>query len=117
MAYRNGMLMKVAWASAVSVFGGMLLLWPGGSDAQEGGRGPRGKLSTPQAELLTWLMPPGVDKSYDAIDADKLHGYVREQAAISLKSRDAGNQYWGRIAGMPSGTETQNWIKDKFKKG
>lgn len=39
MAYRNGMLMKVAWAGAVSVFGGMLLLWPGGSDAQEGDGG------------------------------------------------------------------------------
>jgi Peptidase family M28 len=115
MAYGNGILMKVAGASAVSLFCGVLLLWPGGSDAQEGGRGPRGKLSSPQAELLTWSMPPGVDKSYDAIDADKLHGYVREQAAISLRSRDAGNQYWGRIAGMPSGTETQNWIKEKFK--
>ena len=117
MAYRTGTLMKVTCAAAVSVFCGVLLLWPGGSDAQEqeGGRGARGKLSTPQAELLTWLMPPAVDKSYDAIDANKLHGYVREQAAISLRSRDAGNQYWGRIAGMPSGTETQNWIKDKFK--
>ena len=117
MANRNGTLIKVTCAAAVSVFCGVLLLWPGGSAAQEqeGGRGPRGKLSTPQAELLTWLMPPAVDKSYDAIDANKLHGYVSEQAAISLKSRDAGNQYWGRIAGMPSGTETQNWIKDKFK--
>lgn len=117
MAYRNGTLMKVTWAGAVSIFCGVLLLWPGGSNAQEqeGGRGPRGKLSTPLAELLTWLTPPGVDKSYDAIDANKLHRYVEEQAAISLKYRDAGNQFWGRIAGMPSGTETQNWIKDKFK--
>ena len=115
MAYRNGTLMKVTWVGAVLVFCSALLLWPGGSDAQEGGRGPRGKLSTPQAELLSWPTPPGVDKSYDAIDAAKLHGYVQEQAAISLKSRDAGNQFWGRIAGMPSGTETQNWIKDKFK--
>jgi hypothetical protein len=115
VAYNNGTLKKVAWAGAASVFCGVLLLWPGGSDAQEGGRGPRGKLSTPRAELLTWLTPPSVDKSYDTIDAAKLHGYVREQAAISLKSRDAGNQYWGRIAGMPSGTETQNWVKDKFK--
>ena len=59
MAYRNGILMKVAWAAAVLLFGGALLLWPGGSDAQEqeGGRGPRGKLSTPQAELLSWSMP------------------------------------------------------------
>ena len=117
MAHRNGTLVKVTWAGAVLVFCGALLLWPGGSDAQEqeGGRGPRGKLSTPQGELLTWLMPPGVDKSYDAVDAARLHRYVEEQAAISLKYRDAGNQFWGRIAGMPSGTETQNWIKEKFK--
>jgi hypothetical protein len=108
--------MKVAWAGAVSVFGGVLLLWPGGSDAQEGGRGPRGKLSTPQAELLTGLMPPGVDKSYDAIDGQQV-ARVRARAGGHLVCgrRDAGNQYWGRIAGMPSGTETQNWIKDKFK--
>ena len=118
MAYRNGILMKVAGASVVSLFCGALLLWPGGSDAQDNpaaDRGPRGKLSSPLAELLTWPMPPGVDKSYDAINAEKLHGYVREQAAISRKYRDAGNQYWGRIAGMPSGTEAQNWVKDKFK--
>ena len=115
MAYRNVMLLKVAGAGAASLFCGVLLLWPVGSDAQERARGPRGKLSTPQAELLNWPMPPGVDKSYDAIDGERLHRYVREQAAISVKSRDAGNQFWGRIAGMPSGTETQNWIKDKFK--
>ena len=118
MAYRNGTLVKVAGAGAASVFCGVLLLWPGGSDAQDNPaaqRPPRGKLSTVQAELLNWLTPPGVDKSYDVIDGDKLHRYVREQAAISVKYRDAGNQFWGRIAGMPSGTETQNWIKDKFK--
>src|ERR1043165_10300148 len=94
MAYRNGTRMKVTWAGAVSIFCGVLLLWPGGSNAQEqeGGRGPRGKLSTPLAELLTWLTPPGVDKSYDAIDGNKLHGYVREQAAISLRSRDARSE-------------------------
>ena len=61
------------------------------------------------------MTPPGIDKSYDAIDGEKLHRYVEEQAAISLKYRDAGNQFWGRIAGMPSGTESQNWVKDKFK--
>ena len=118
MAYRKGTLVKVAGAGAASVLCGVLLLWPGGSDAQDNPaaqRPPRGKLSTVQAEFLNWLTPPGVDKSYDAIDGDKLHRYVREQAAISVKYRDAGNQFWGRIAGMPSGTDTQNWIKDKFK--
>src|SRR5688572_32649667 len=85
MAYRNGILMKVAGASAVWLFCGVLLLWPGGSDAQDNpaaARPPRGKLSTVQAELRNWLTPPRVDNPYDAIDGNKLHRYVREQAAI-----------------------------------
>ena len=59
--------------------------------------------------------PASVDKSYDAVDANKLHRYVEELSAISDKYRDAGNQWWGRIPGMSSGTETQNWAKEKFK--
>ena len=59
-------------------------------------------------------MPPGVDKSYDSIDGKKLHGYVEELSAISERYRDAGNQWWGRIAGTPSMTESQNWFKQKL---
>jgi hypothetical protein len=93
-------------------------LFPGmPSQAQDGEGGPaaKGKISRLPASELTWKLPPGVDKSYDSIDGHRLHRYVEEQAAISLRYRDAGNQWWGRIAGMPSGAETQKWVEERFK--
>ena len=75
----------------------------------------KGKISRVPASELIWQMPEGVNASYNSIDGPRLHHYVEEQAAISLKYRDAGNQWWGRIAGMPSGAETQAWIEQKFK--
>lgn len=91
-------------------------LFSGASRAQSPEpRQAKGKLSSVPAENLEWPFPPGVDKSYDSIDANKLHRYVEELAAISDRYRDAGNQWWGRIDGMASGTESQNWVKEKFK--
>ena len=75
----------------------------------------KGKISRVPASQLIWQLPSNVDKSYDSIDGHRLHRYVEEVAAISLKYRDAGNQWWGRIPGMPSGAETQAWIEQKFK--
>ena len=75
----------------------------------------KGKISQVPARALIWQTPQGVDKSYDAIDGKRLHAYVDELAAISLKYKNEGNQWWGRIPGMRSGTETQNWAKEKFK--
>ncbi len=87
--------------------------------AQEGEVRPptaaRGKISKVQAQPLNWPLPPGVDKSYDAVDGQQLHKWVEELAAISLKYKNEGNQWWGRIPGTSSGTETQNWAKEKFK--
>ena len=92
---------------------GIQLLRPANSYGQNG-RSSKGKLSGVQAEDLNWPMPPGVEKSYDAIDGTKLHGYVEELSALSERYRDAGNQWWGRIAGTPSMTESQNWFKQKL---
>jgi len=75
----------------------------------------KGKISQVPAQPLIWQTPPNVDNSYDAIDGKRLRAYVDELAAISLKYKGAGNQWWGRIPGMASGTETQNWAKEKFK--
>ena len=75
----------------------------------------KGKISRVPASELIWQMPANVEASYNSIDGHLLHRYVEEQAAISLKYRDAGNQWWGRIAGMPSGAETQAWVEQKFK--
>ena len=41
---------------------------------------------------------------------------VDQITAISRKSRDDGNQYWGRIPGTPYDRMTQDWVIDQFQK-
>lgn len=114
MSHRNtGRFAVLICACVIVLVFGAQLLSTRSSRAQEG-RSAKGKLSTVTTEDLNWPMPPGVDKSYDSIDAKKLHGYVEELSAISERYRDAGNQWWGRIAGTPSMTESQNWFKAKL---
>lgn len=100
------------WAIALAC--GALLFTAPASHAQEVRPAAKGKISKVPAKPLDWPFPANVDKSYDAVDGKKLHRYVEELAAISEKYRDAGNQWWGRIPGMPSGTESQNWAKEQF---
>lgn len=101
----------------IALVAGMALFVLGTSYAQDGEVRPaaKGKISQVPASELIWQLPPNVDKSYGSIDGHRLHRYVEEVAAISLKYRDAGNQWWGRIPGMPSGAETQEWVERKFK--
>lgn len=101
--------------AAVLAFG--MLLFAMAAFGQEGEVRPtsKGKISRVPAKTLIWQTPASVDKSYDAIDAKKLHRYVEELSAISDKYKAEGNQWWGRIPGMSSGTETQNWAKEQFK--
>ncbi len=93
----------------------LLVALAGVSLAQDEPPVAKGTLSRVTAAKLTWQLPANVDKSYDSIDGNRLHRYVEEQAAISLRYRDAGNQWWGRISGMPSGAEEQAWVEQKFK--
>src|SRR6202521_2775030 len=104
-------------ACIIALVCGVPLFTPATSHAQDGEVRPaaKGKISQVPAQPLDWPLPPNVDKSYDSIDGKRLHRYVEELAAISIKYKDAGNQWWGRIPGMPSGTETQDWAKEKFK--
>jgi hypothetical protein len=96
---------------------GIPLFTAGTAHAQDGEVRPtlKGKISRLPASELIWQLPPNADAAYDSIDGHLLHRYVEEQAGISLKYRDAGNQWWGRIAGMPSGAETQAWVEQKFR--
>ena len=92
----------------------------GPSVAQEPARGrapsPRGQISQIPAEAeLAWPLPASA-KTYESIDGNRMKGYVEELASIARKSRDAGNQFWGRIVGTPSMDETQQWVADKFKR-
>lgn len=74
----------------------------------------RDRLSRLPAADLSWPSTAPTHR-YDAIDGERMKGFVEELAAISRRSRDAGNQRWGRIAGTPSGAETQRWMADKFR--
>jgi len=117
MPYKNGKWSIFTWACAIVFTCGMQIVGPTRSHAQNQPqrRPAKGKLSSMQSEPLDWPLPPGVDKSYNTVDANKLHRYVEELSAISDRDRERGNQWWGRIDGMPSGTESQDWIKEKFK--
>jgi hypothetical protein len=86
-----------------------------GQEESGAARRPRGRISTqPASTELAWPTPPAL-KAYDSVDGQRMKGYVEELAAISRRSRDAGVAQWGRIAGTPSGAETQEWVTAKMK--
>src|SRR5215470_1185665 len=65
----------------------------------------------------SWLQWPlaASERAYAGIDGRRLRGYVDELAAISRRSRDRGEQWWGRIQGMPADKETERWLIDKYR--
>jgi peptidase M28-like protein len=63
---------------------------------------------------LRWPLPAG-DERYGAIDGRHLHALVVEQAAMSRRYRDQGHpQFWGRITGTSSDSESARWLAEKF---
>ena len=62
-----------------------------------------------------WPYPAG-DAVYTDLDGMKIKGYINEITAISRKSRDDGNQYWGRITGSPYDKMTTDWVAAQFKR-
>jgi hypothetical protein len=92
----------------------VIALTAGPGDSQERAA-PRGQIATVPADTeLSWPVPAAA-KAYAAIDGQRMKQYVRELVAISRKSRDAGNRYWGRIAGTASGVETEQWLAAKYR--
>ena len=63
---------------------------------------------------LRWPLPASAAK-YGSIDGAHLKPYVEQLAAISRKSRDAGNQWWGRITGTPAHDEAQQFVAAKLR--
>lgn len=61
--------------------------------------------------------PPlsGTDRVYADIDGARMKGIVNEVVAISRRSRDDGNKYWGRIAGTKYEAMTGDLLEAKFK--
>jgi peptidase M28-like protein len=89
---------------------------PTSQRAPSEGRAPTGTPLVPLEESwLRWPLPVS-EQAYTTIDGRRLKGYVKEITAISRRSRDRGEQWWGRIQGMPADAETQEWLADKFRR-
>ena len=59
---------------------------------------------------------PDSARAYADIDGARMKALVEEIVAISLRSRDDGNRYWGRIAGTKYETMTGDLVESKFRK-
>ncbi|HTI40949.1 MAG TPA: M28 family peptidase [Vicinamibacterales bacterium] len=88
----------------------------GTAGAPQGGRGAYQPTLWWGDEMFPkWPYPAG-DAVYADLDGMKIKGYINEITAISRKSRDDGNQYWGRITGSPYDKMTSDWVAAQFKR-
>ena len=80
---------------------------------------PRGRFLPPNwlqdDQFLKWPYPAG-DAAYTDLDGFRIKSMINEITAISRKSRDDGNQYWGRIAGTEYERMTNEWVAAQFRR-
>src|SRR6266576_5837603 len=72
------------------------------------------KLFLPDDAYLHWPLPAG-EEAYASVDGMAIKKVIPEITAISRKSRDDGNQFWGRIAGTVYDRMVQDWVEQRFK--
>ena len=72
-------------------------------------------LFLPDDEYLRWPLPAS-EQAYAGLSGRRIKGYIQEITAISRKSRDDGQQYWGRITGTPYDRMTTDWIAAQFRR-
>ncbi|HKB11060.1 MAG TPA: M28 family peptidase [Vicinamibacterales bacterium] len=66
-------------------------------------------------DYLRWPLPAS-EQAYASLSGARIKGYINEITAISRKSRDAGEQYWGRITGTPYDRMTAEWVAAQFRR-
>jgi hypothetical protein len=57
----------------------------------------------------------GANRVYADIDGRRMKAILNEVVAISHRSRDDGNKYWGRISGTKYEVMTADLIETKFR--
>src|SRR5229473_5839104 len=72
------------------------------------------KLYLPDDAYLHWPLPAG-EEAYASVGGMAIKKVIPEITAISRKSRDDGNQFWGRIAGTVYDRMIQDWVAQQFK--
>src|SRR5258708_29551803 len=73
-----------------------------------------GKLYLPDEAYPRFPLPPG-NAAYAHVEGIKMKEVVEQIATSSRRSRDDGNQYWGRIAGTPYDRMTEDWVAEQFR--
>lgn len=58
---------------------------------------------------------PESEQAYSDIDGHQMKEILQEVVAISLRSRDDGNKYWGRISGTKYEKMAQSWTESKYR--
>src|SRR5438105_3244276 len=105
---------SVQVARVLCVSGVLILAWASGPRAQDR------RLLDPNGyvrdDAYARPLVPAADQKYLKIDGLKMKDTLKEVVAISLKSRDDGNKYWGRIAGSKYEGMMHDWVEAKFKK-
>ena len=72
------------------------------------------KLAIPDEAYPRYPLLPG-QEAYADVDGLKIKSVVKQITAISDKSRDAGDFYWGRITGTPYDRMTTDWMLGQFQ--
>src|SRR4030095_10702828 len=89
------------------------------AQAQQGGSERSGPAQPPvwlpDEDYLRWPLPPS-EQAYAKLRRRRIKGYINEITAISRKSRDDGNQYWGRITGTSYDSMTTEGVAAQFKR-
>jgi hypothetical protein len=81
---------------------------------QGNGQQPRSSSPIPE-EAYVAVALPAAEPVYARISGERLKRWVNEIVAISHKSRDDGEKYWGRIAGTKYERMTNDWVEERFK--
>ena len=84
---------------------------------------PQSKTSSPlldaagnvRQDAYVAMPVPAADKVYEKIDGRRIKEKDLEVVAISRQSRDAGDKYWGRIAGTKYEKMTAEWAEAKWR--
>src|SRR5256886_17563401 len=90
-------------------------LLPPAARAQDRSGPAQPPLWLPDNEYLRWPLPPS-EQAYASLSGRRIKGYINEITAISRRSRDDGNQYWGRITGTAYDRMTAEGVAAQFRR-
>jgi hypothetical protein len=72
-------------------------------------------LAIPDADYPDWVLRSD-QAAYADVSGERMKQWVREISAISLRSQQDGDQYWGRLPGTPYDAMTMDMVTAEFNR-